>query len=70
MPTGKYEEFGIADVIRRRDDAIRRALNMPPTPTKELVRKTTRSKAKRNNEATVKTAPAKPKKPNHYEFAA
>jgi hypothetical protein len=49
------------DVVRRRDEAIRRALNTPPAPAKSLVGKSTRTKNKSKKEAGAKSAPAKPK---------
>jgi hypothetical protein len=36
------------DIARRRDAAIRRALNTPHKPTKELVGKTERARAQRD----------------------
>lgn len=33
------DNFSEEEIIRRRDDAIRRALNTPPTPQKEMVGK-------------------------------
>ncbi len=35
------------EITKRRDDAIRRALNTPPKPLKEMVGKTERAKAQR-----------------------
>jgi hypothetical protein len=42
-------QFTDAEVAARRDAAIRRALNTPPLPTKELVGKTERAKAQRES---------------------
>jgi len=39
------------EIVRRRDAAIRRALNTPHKPTKELVGKTDRAKAQRETKA-------------------
>ncbi len=33
------DEFSNQEIVRRRDDAIRRALNTPPKPNKEYVGK-------------------------------
>jgi hypothetical protein len=40
-------EFSPAEIAKRRDDAIRRALNTPHSPTRDLVGKTERAKQMR-----------------------
>jgi hypothetical protein len=56
------EKLTEGEVARRRDDAIRRALHTPPTPTKEMVGKTERAqgrqaiKASRKAQAKTKDA--------------
>ena len=42
------EEISESDVARRRDDAIRRALNTPHKPLKEFVGKSKRARAQRH----------------------
>jgi hypothetical protein len=48
------------EIERRRDAAIRRALNTPPKPTKELIGKT---EGARDQRKIKKARPAKPKSP-------
>ena len=45
----KNEEFDEAEIARRRDDAIRRALNTPPKPHKEMVGVTERAQAQQES---------------------
>ena len=42
------DEFSNEEVVRRMNAAVRRALNTPPSPTKELVGKTKRAQARRD----------------------
>ena len=42
------------EVVLRRDDAIRRALNTPPMPTKKLVGSTERAQEQRATKASRK----------------
>jgi hypothetical protein len=49
-----------AEIERRRDDAIRRALNTPPTPAKQLVGKGKRTQSKRKR-SVKKATRSKPK---------
>jgi hypothetical protein len=51
-----------AEVERRRDDAIRRALNTPPKPAKELVGKTERAQDMAKSRVK-KARRSKPKSP-------
>jgi hypothetical protein len=44
-------EFSAEEIARRRDAAIRRALNTPRKPNKELVGKTERAKSQRESRA-------------------
>ena len=39
-----------AEIERRMNDAVRRALSTPPTPAKELIGKSERAKAKRGRQ--------------------
>ena len=39
------QELSAEEIARRRDAAIKRALNTPPTPTKELIGKTERAQS-------------------------
>ena len=43
------DQLSPAEIARRRDDAIRRALNTPPMPLKELVGKSERATAQRKS---------------------
>jgi hypothetical protein len=54
------EEFSDEEIARRRDDAIRRAMNTPPKPLKAYVGKSERAIAQRGSR--VRKAPrSKPK---------
>jgi hypothetical protein len=56
------DSLGDEEIARRRDDAIRRALNTPPKSLKDYVGKSERAIAQR--ESRVKKAPrSKPKSP-------
>jgi hypothetical protein len=54
------KQFSDEEIARRRDDAIRRALNTPPKPLKEYVGKSERAIAQRNSRVK-KAARSKPK---------
>ncbi len=41
------DQYGPEETVRRRDEAIRRALNTPPKPQKDMVGKSARSPGKR-----------------------
>ncbi len=56
------ERFTDDEIARRRDDAIRRALNTPPKPLKELVGKSERAIEQRKSRIK-KDAQLKPKAP-------
>ena len=56
------EEISESDVARRRDDAIRRALNTPHKPLKEYVGKSKRAIAQRKNRIK-KAVQSNPKSP-------
>jgi len=43
------EQYSAEETARRRDDAIRRALNTPPTPHKEMVGRVSRAQSKRGS---------------------
>jgi hypothetical protein len=45
--THAEDELSPEEIARRRDAAIRRALNTPHSPTKDLIGKTERAKAQR-----------------------
>jgi hypothetical protein len=51
------DELSREEIVRRRDAAIRRALNTPPKPHSEMVGKTERAK----NQRETKARRAKPK---------
>jgi hypothetical protein len=53
-------ELSPAEIARRRDDAIRRALNTPPKPLKEYVGKSERAIAQRKRRIK-KDVQSKPK---------
>ncbi|MGD0762666.1 MAG: hypothetical protein ABR929_05645 [Roseiarcus sp.] len=55
-------DFTDEEIARRRDDAIRRAMNTPPKPLKEFVGKTERAQAQRESRVK-KAARSKPKSP-------
>jgi hypothetical protein len=44
-----HEHFTDEEIARRRDNAIRRALNTPPKPLKEIVGKSKRAIAQRKS---------------------
>jgi hypothetical protein len=54
------EQYTEEEIARRRDDAIRRALNTPPKPLKEFVGKNKRAIAQRKSRVR-KAAQSKPK---------
>jgi hypothetical protein len=43
----KDDQYGPEETVRRRDEAIRRALNTPPKPQKDMVGKSGRPPRKR-----------------------
>lgn len=57
---GSVEEYTQDEIARRRDDAIRRALNTLPKPLKEYVGKSERAIAQRKSRVR-KAALSKPK---------
>jgi hypothetical protein len=56
------DKFSDKEIERRRDAAIRRALNTPPKPLKEYVGKSKRAIAQRKSRVK-KAAQSKPKSP-------
>jgi hypothetical protein len=56
------DQFTEEEIARRRDAAIRRALNTPPKPTKELLGKGKLEAAKKKSRVR-KAARSKPKSP-------
>lgn len=62
MANVKDEKYSDDEIARRRDEAIRRALNTPPRPLKELVGKSERAIAQRKSRVR-KSAQSKPKSP-------
>ena len=56
------ETYSDEETARRRDNAIRRALNTPPKPLKEFVGKSERAIARRKNRIK-KTVQSNPKSP-------
>jgi hypothetical protein len=67
MPQGREsglgpntQDFTDEQIARRRDDAIRRALNTPPKPLKEIVGKSKRAIAQRKSRIK-KAVQSKPK---------
>ncbi len=56
------DQYTEEETARRRDDAIRRALNTPPRPLKEFVGKSKRAKAQLES-LLKKAARSKPKSP-------
>jgi hypothetical protein len=60
MNKSSDDQFSESETARRRDDAIRRALNTPPKPLKEFVGKSTRAIAQRKSRVR-KAAQSKPK---------
>jgi hypothetical protein len=54
------KELTSEQIAKRRDEAIRRALSTPPTPTKALIGKTERAKQQRETKS-LRSAQAKPK---------
>ena len=55
-------EITVEEIALRMNKAVRRALNTPPTPTKELVGKSERAQAQRESRVK-KAARSKPKSP-------
>ncbi len=49
MTDDKSTPLSEGEIQRRMDEAVRRALNTPPTPTKELIGKTDRAKSQRES---------------------
>lgn len=47
-------EFGEEEIALRMNNAVRRALNTPPSPTKELIGKTERAQSQRESRALKK----------------
>ena len=62
MAVSGDEEFTQQEIEKRRDNAIRRAMNTPPKPLKEFVGKTERAQAQRESRVK-KAARSKPKSP-------
>jgi len=60
MAKGPSIELSPQEIARRRDDAIRRALNTPPEPMKTLIGKTDRAKAQRETKK-IRARQSKPK---------
>jgi hypothetical protein len=54
------DQLSQAEIERRMEAAIRRALHSPPSPTRELIGKTERAKVQRESRA-LKARRAKPK---------
>jgi hypothetical protein len=54
MPSKDDEQYSPEETARRRDEAIRRALNTPPKPQSEIAGKTGRKR-----QAPAKSRPAK-----------
>ncbi|MCB1545549.1 MAG: hypothetical protein H6872_08835 [Methylobacteriaceae bacterium] len=48
------EKLSEAEIVKRRDDALRRALSTPPQPTKKLVGSTERAQVQRETKALRK----------------
>jgi len=44
MKVGKDEQYTLEETARRRDEAIRRALNTPPKPQSDIVGKSGRKR--------------------------
>jgi len=63
MPNDKSDELSPPEIAARMTAALRRALNTPPTPTKELVGKSERAQAQRETKRIRKSRQAKPKAP-------
>jgi hypothetical protein len=62
MTDKKDAQFTETETTKRMADAVRRALNTPPTPTKELVGKTERAQSQRESR-TIKARRNVPKAP-------
>jgi hypothetical protein len=60
MVDERETDFSVEEIARRRDAAIRRALNTPPKPAKELIGKTERARAQRHTKA-IRARLTKPK---------
>jgi hypothetical protein len=59
---GSDDQFSDEKIAKRRDDAIRRALNTPPKRLKEIVGKSDRAISQRESRVR-KAARSKPKSP-------
>lgn len=57
MRLNKDDPLAKEEIARRRDDAIRRALNTPPKPTKELVGKTGRPQIESQARKAIRSKP-------------
>jgi hypothetical protein len=62
MGVGEKDQYSDEEIARRRDDAIRRALNTPHKPLKEFVGKSDRAIAQQKSRAK-KAGLSKPKSP-------
>ena len=62
MSDNKEAEYDEQETVRRMNDAMRRALNTPPTPTKEIVGKSERAIAQRESRVR-KASRSTPKAP-------
>lgn len=62
MPDEKEPQLTDAEIERRMNGALRRALSTPPTPTKDIVGKSERAKAQRESRVR-KASRSKPKSP-------
>jgi hypothetical protein len=49
MISGPDDRYSLEETARRRDEAIRRALNTPPKPNKEYIGKSKRAKGRKRS---------------------
>jgi len=54
---GRNDDLAEDEIARRMDAAVRRALNTPPTPTKQLIGKSERAIARRESRVGKKRKP-------------
>jgi hypothetical protein len=62
MTDDKSDPYSEEEIARRMDAAVRRALNTPPKPHKEMIGKTDRAKEQRKSRVK-KVAQSNPKAP-------
>ena len=63
MSEREPDQYSPEETARRRDEAIRRALNTPPSPHREMIGKVGRAQSKRGAHQRSRPLKARKKKP-------